>query len=95
MTDVYENLDNFDFILEAIASEISNGKVIYKDASGAKKSIRADSIVLYAGLKPKQEDALRFYSSAKNAFFTIGDCTGEGGSVQRVIRNAFFTASQI
>ena len=95
ITDVYEHQENFDFIVEAIATRISNGKVLYRDAKGREKSIRADSVVLYAGLKPKQDEALRFYGSSKNAFFTIGDCTGECGNVQKVIRNAFFTASQI
>jgi NADPH-dependent 2,4-dienoyl-CoA reductase/sulfur reductase-like enzyme len=95
IADVYETLDNFDFILEAVPTAISKGSVTYTDAKGNRKSIDADSVVLYAGLKPKQDDALAFYGSAKKAFFTIGDCNGEGGSVQRVIRNAFFTASQI
>jgi NADPH-dependent 2,4-dienoyl-CoA reductase/sulfur reductase-like enzyme len=95
ITDVYEHLDNFDFVVEAIATRISSGKVLYRDAEGREKSIRADSVILYAGLKPKQDEALKFYGSSKNAFFTIGDCTGECGNVQKVIRNAFFTASQL
>jgi thioredoxin reductase/2,4-dienoyl-CoA reductase-like NADH-dependent reductase (Old Yellow Enzyme family) len=93
--DIYEQMDNFDFITEAIATSISEGKVTYKDARGSEKSIQADSVVIYAGLKPRQDEALKFSGSAKNAFFSIGDCTSKGGNVQKSIRSAFFMASQI
>jgi NADPH-dependent 2,4-dienoyl-CoA reductase/sulfur reductase-like enzyme len=91
---VYEHLDDFDFILEAIPTRISEREVIYRDAKGNERSILADSVVLFAGLKPKQDEAMKFYSAARNAFFTIGDCTGECGNVQKAVRNAYFTASQ-
>jgi len=95
MIDVYEHMDDFSYVLEAIPTRISNGKVFYRDAGGSEKSVRADSVVLYAGLKAKQDEALSFYGAARNAFFVIGDCTGECGDVQKAIRNAYFTASQI
>jgi NADPH-dependent 2,4-dienoyl-CoA reductase/sulfur reductase-like enzyme len=87
--------NNFNYILEATTTRISKGKVNYVDAEGKEKSINADSVVIYAGLKPLQDEALKFYGSAKKAFFTIGDCSGKGGNIQRVIRSAFFAASQI
>jgi hypothetical protein len=92
--DTYEYMENFSYILQATTTRISGGKVIYVDARGNENAIRADSVVVYAGLKPRQDEALKFSNSA-NAFFTIGDCTGKGGSVQRVIRSAFFAASQV
>jgi len=95
MIDVYEHLENFSYILETIATRISDGKVFYTDATGNEKSIPADSVVLYAGLKAKQDEALKFYGSARNAFFTIGDCTGKCGDVQKTVRNAYFTTLQI
>jgi NADPH-dependent 2,4-dienoyl-CoA reductase/sulfur reductase-like enzyme len=95
MVDVYDHLENFSYILEAIATRISDGKVTYTDVDGNEKSIQADSVALYSGLKAKQDEALKFYGSAGNAFFTIGDCTGKCGDVQKVIRNAYFTACQI
>lgn len=95
MIDVYEHLENFSYTLDAIATRISDGKVFYTDARGDEKSIQADSVVLYSGLKAKQDHALKFYDSARNAFFAIGDCTGKCGDVQKAVRNAFFTASQI
>ena len=48
-----------------------------------------------AGLRAMGEEALKFYDSAKNAFYTAGDCTGRCGDVQKSIRSAFFMASQI
>jgi len=90
----YEKLANFDFITEATITCISEGKVNYKDAKGSKKSIQAHSVVIYAGLKARQEEALKFYGSAKR-FFVLGDCTGKGGNVQKSIRSAFFTASEV
>ena len=95
MVDVYDHLENFNYILEALATRIADGKVTYADTKGNEKSLQADSVVLYAGLKAKQDEALKFSGSARNAFFAIGDCTGKCGDVQKVIRNAYFTASQI
>jgi len=76
------------------ATGISTGKVTYVDGKGNEQSIQADDIVVYAGLKPKKDEALKFYGSAKQ-FFTIGDCSEIGGNIQKSIRSAFFTASQV
>jgi 2,4-dienoyl-CoA reductase-like NADH-dependent reductase (Old Yellow Enzyme family)/thioredoxin reductase len=86
---------NFNYIMEVTVRNISDGKVDYVDAKGNEKSIRADNVVIYDGLKPKQDEALKFYGSARNAFFTLGDCTGKCGNIQTVTRSAFFTASQV
>jgi 2,4-dienoyl-CoA reductase-like NADH-dependent reductase (Old Yellow Enzyme family)/thioredoxin reductase len=95
MTDVYEHLDGFSYVLGSAATRIADGKVFYADSKGNEMSIQADSVVLYAGLKARQDEALRFYGSSKNAFFIVGDCTGKCGDVQKAVRNAYFTASQI
>ncbi len=94
MIEAYKDLKNFSIITEGRATGISAGKVTYKDSSGNEKSIQADSVVVYSGLKPKKDEALKFYGSAKQ-FFTIGDCSEAGGNIQKCIRSAFFTASQI
>jgi hypothetical protein len=91
---VYEHMANFDYITEAVLTSISDGKITYKDAKGDDKSIQADSVVLYAGLKAKQDEAMKFAASA-GRFRVLGDCTGRAGNVQKSIRSAFFTASQI
>lgn len=95
MIDVYDHLENFSYILEAIVKGISDGKVTYVDSKGNERSIKADSVVVYAGLKARQDEAMKFYGSSSKAFFAVGDCTGKCGDVQKVVRNAYFTASQI
>jgi pyruvate/2-oxoglutarate dehydrogenase complex dihydrolipoamide dehydrogenase (E3) component len=91
----YEDLKNFSIITEATAKRISEGKVTYTDSRGREKSIEADSVVVYAGLKPKKDEALAFYGSAKE-FFTIGDCSEMGNNnIQECIRSAFFSASEV
>jgi hypothetical protein len=75
--------------------------VTYVDANGGEKSINADNVVIYAGRKPRQDEALQFYGSAER-FFMIGDCSSEGdivklsdGCVRTGIFTAFGAASQI
>jgi 2,4-dienoyl-CoA reductase-like NADH-dependent reductase (Old Yellow Enzyme family)/thioredoxin reductase len=92
--DKYKHLKNFSSVTEVTATGISDGKVTYKDAKGSEKSIKADSVVIYAGLKARRDEALKFYGSAPR-FFLIGDCSDEGGDVQKSVRSAYFAASQI
>jgi hypothetical protein len=91
---VYESMYNFNIITEVTATGISDGKVTYKDASGRKKSVQADSVVIYAGFKPRQDEAIKFSGSA-GQIFIIGDCNGIGGGVQASQRSALFAASQV
>ncbi len=90
----YQITDNFNYIPEATATGISNGKVTYKNAKGEEKSVNADSVVVFAGFKPKKADALKF-SGLANQFFIIGDCSGNGGEIRKCNRIAFAAASQI
>jgi 2,4-dienoyl-CoA reductase-like NADH-dependent reductase (Old Yellow Enzyme family)/thioredoxin reductase len=92
--DLYKDMKNFSFITEATTKSISEGKVTYADAKGAEKSIEADSVVLYAGFRPKQDEALKFSDSAAR-FIAIGDCNAVGGMVRACTRAAFAAASQI
>lgn len=92
--DMYQNMDNFSYVVKATVTGISGGKVTYKDADGSEKSVKADSVVIYAGLTPRQEEALKFSDSAKQVLF-LGDCTGHSGTIQKTIRSAFFMASQV
>jgi len=97
--DELDHLAGFDFIAEAMATRISMGSVTYRDAKGNEKSIAADSVVVYAGLRPRQEEAVAFYGSVENAtasaFYSVGDCTGKCGNIQKSIRSAYFMASQV
>jgi hypothetical protein len=88
-------MKNFTPVTEAITTRISEGKVTYRDAKGREQTIQADSVVIYSGLKARQDEALKFYGSAKNGFYTAGNCTNKCGNVQKSIRSAFLVASQI
>ncbi|MBN1627751.1 MAG: FAD-dependent oxidoreductase [Deltaproteobacteria bacterium] len=85
---------NITSILEATATRIANGKVFYRDFSGSEKSVRAESVVIYSGLKPNMDEAMRFEGSADQVLL-LGDCTGKNGTIQKTIRSAFFMASQV
>jgi thioredoxin reductase/2,4-dienoyl-CoA reductase-like NADH-dependent reductase (Old Yellow Enzyme family) len=91
----YDNLKNFDYETETVARRIADGKVYYTDASGAEKSVPADSVVIWGGLKARTDEAVKFSSAAGKAFHAVGDCTIKGGNVQKAIRTAYFAAVQI
>lgn len=93
LRNAWEALETFSYITQAAATRFSEGEVFYKDASGAERSVQADSVVIYAGRKPRQDEAMKFYGSA-GRFFTIGDCRAQG-DVRIAIRNAFAVASRI
>ena len=95
ITFTYQNMKNFIPLTGVTTTRISEGKVFYKDASGSEKSVQADSVVIYGGLRPLQEEALKFYGSAGNGFYTAGDCTGRCGDVQKSVRSGFLVGSQI
>jgi 2,4-dienoyl-CoA reductase-like NADH-dependent reductase (Old Yellow Enzyme family)/thioredoxin reductase len=94
VVDTYLDMKNFNFITEATVKGISDGKVTYVNAKGAEKSVQADSVVVYAGFKPRMDEAIKFSDSA-DMFFIIGDCNGVGGMVRACTRTAFAAASQI
>jgi NADPH-dependent 2,4-dienoyl-CoA reductase/sulfur reductase-like enzyme len=94
LQEVYNNLEGFSYKTGATTTKIANGKVYYKDASGNEQTIAADSVVLYGGNKPRQDEAIEF-SGLATQFYIVGDCTGNCGNIQKSLRNAFFTASQI
>jgi pyruvate/2-oxoglutarate dehydrogenase complex dihydrolipoamide dehydrogenase (E3) component len=92
---------SFGFITEVTVKDVSGGKVTYTDANGKEQTIPADNVIIYAGRKPRQDEALKFYGSAER-FFMIGDCSSNGdivrlsdGSVRTGIFSAFSAASQI
>lgn len=91
----YDHLKNFDYETETIARRIEDGKVYYTDASGSEKSIAADSVVIWSGLKARTDEAVKFSAAAGKAFYAVGDCTTKGGNVQKAIRTAYFAAVQI
>ena len=91
---ILQNHPDLDFATEVTVKDITGGKVTYTDSKGAEKSIPADSIVIYSGLKPRMDEAEKFIGSADQVLL-LGDCTGKSGTIQKTIRSAFFVASQI
>jgi len=91
---ILQNHPDYDCILEATVKSITGGKVTYTDSTGSEKSVQADSIVIYSGLKPRMDEAEKFLGSA-NQVLLLGDCTGKNGTIQKTIRSAFFVTSQV
>ena len=88
--DAWEKLDNFTGIVNARCNGIKADAVTYLDADGKEQSVKADSVVIAAGMQAKQDLATSFYGAA-DRLFMIGDCK-EAGDVQRAMRSAFSTA---
>lgn len=91
---ILQNHPDLDFVLQATAKSFSDGKVTYVDSKGDEKTIPADSVVIYAGLKPRMDEAEKFIGSVDQVLL-LGDCTGKNGTIQKTIRSAFFVASQV
>ena len=96
-----EPFKTFSYVTGATVKSISEGEVAYTDAKGGEKSIKADNVIIYAGRKPRLDDAVKFYGTAKR-FFVIGDCSRSGdivrisdGNVRTSQRTAFAAASKI
>jgi pyruvate/2-oxoglutarate dehydrogenase complex dihydrolipoamide dehydrogenase (E3) component len=91
---IYKNHPNFNYELQTSVKRITGGNVVYTDAKGAEHSIKADSIVIYAGLKPRMGEAEKFIGAADEVLM-IGHCTGQNPTIQKTTRSAFFVASQV
>lgn len=85
---------NFSSETGVMIKSLGRTGVTYTDSTGKEKSVRADSIVMYSGLKPMMDEAEKFIGSADEVLL-LGHCTGKNGSLQKTIRSAFFIASQV
>ena len=88
--DAWEAEENFSFILNATCTAITPEGVEYQDPEGNVHIVRADDILLSAGMRAKTEEALR-YGGAGQYFRAIGDCR-KAASVQQAVRSAYTTA---
>ena len=89
----WEKLGNFHSIVNARCSSIGSDNVTYTDADGKEQSIKAGSVVIAVGMKPRDDLALKF-SDAGERFYMIGDCD-KAGNIQKAIRSGFAIGSQI
>jgi hypothetical protein len=92
--DIYRNSPDFTAIMGTKVKDINGGKVTYTDSSGQERSVQADSIVIWSGLKPRIDEAEKFIGSAAEVLF-LGDCTGTCGTLQKTFRNVFLAVSQV
>jgi thioredoxin reductase len=93
--DTYDHMENFDYETQVIPQRIDGKKVYYTDASGKEKSVKGDSVVIWSGLRARTEEAVTFAPTAGKGFHAVGDCTTNGGNIQRSVRSAYFAAAQI
>ena len=93
MDDYIKERPAFSYVLQASTTKIGDGFVAYTDADGNEHTVECDSVVISGGVRPLQDEALR-YAGTANKFFMAGDCT-KPGNVHDCNREAFAAASQI
>jgi 2,4-dienoyl-CoA reductase-like NADH-dependent reductase (Old Yellow Enzyme family)/thioredoxin reductase len=93
-TRLYKSLPNYKYFLNTTVTDITGGKVTFKDKDGATQAIQADSIVLWNGVKPRVEEAASFMNAAPEVR-VLGDCNGQNGRIISATRNAFIVASRV
>jgi NADPH-dependent 2,4-dienoyl-CoA reductase/sulfur reductase-like enzyme len=89
----WEKLANFSSIINARVTGIADNNVIYAGTDGRENSVPADSVVIAAGYKPKNDRAMEFAIPGVR-FFIIGDCN-KVGNVQTVVRSAYSSACML
>ena len=93
MEEAWLNEPNFHGITGAKVAAIKDGAVEYTDKEGNTVSVPADSVIMSAGMRPNQAQALAFYNSAPE-FYMIGDCK-KPATIQQAMRSAYSTAMRI
>jgi len=91
--EAWEKERNFKSILQARCTGIEADKVTYADTNGVEHAVTADSVVIAAGMKPRNDLAMKFHN-AGDRLYMIGDCNVVG-NVQKAMRSAFSTASML
>ena len=72
---------------------ITSAGVTYQDAEGNEQLLVCGSVVMAAGMRPRQADALALYDPAYRVY-TVGDCD-KAANVQKAVRAAFAAAISI
>ena len=72
---------------------ITSAGVTYQDAEGNEQLLPCGSVVMAAGMRPRQADALALYDPAYRVY-TVGDCD-KAANVQKAVRAAFAAAISI
>ena len=89
----WEHQDGFTYHLNARCTAISPEGVTYADAAGEECAVPAGTVILAAGMKARQEEAMAFLDGTVRTHM-IGDCN-KVGSVQTAMRAAFALANYL
>lgn len=89
----WENQKGFSYKLNARVTGITADGVTYTDSEGVEHTVSAKSVVLAAGMKPKQDEAMAFMDGTARTHM-IGDCL-KVGCVQTAMRAAYALANNI
>ncbi len=85
--------ENLKTVTGGRCTAISETGVSYVAADGTEQVLPADSVVMAAGMRPRQADATALYDPAYR-LYTVGDCD-RAANVQKAIRAAFSAAISI
>ncbi len=78
---------------ECTCEKIAPGSVTMKTKDGSEETLKADTLVLAAGMRPCMDEAERFRDCAPR-FVSIGDC-GHVGNIETAMADAFAAAVNI
>ena len=85
------------FLYEHVVQEICEAQVLIKDLqSGAQRKLPADTVLLAAGVRPRQElvEELR-HTIAEGDVYIVGDLVSGGGTIGHATNTAFEVAAHI
>jgi len=91
--EAWEAQEGFSAETEAKVVEITAAGVVYEDRDGSRRTEQADTVVIAAGMKPNNDEAMR-YAMSGGRVHIIGDCR-KVGNIHSANRAAFAVASQI
>ncbi len=92
METAWKALNNFSYILNATATEVTDSGVCYRK-NGESCFIEADSIILCGGVAARSAEAMEL-SAANVNFYIIGDCE-KPANVHRALKAAYAAANRI
>lgn len=85
--------ENLKTITGGRCTDITSAGISYTDQDGVSQTISCDSVVMAAGMRPRQADATALYDPSYR-LYTIGDCD-KAANVQKAVRAAFSAAISI
>ena len=89
----WEKESGFHELANVVCTEIGPGHIVYRDTAGTLHTLQADTVVLAAGMMPRNDAFLRLNSGAYRVY-RIGDCEAVG-SIQTATRTGFAVGNNI